>query len=279
MTAQTPSQALATQTAGAEAVIEQYRGSFEMVLPSHIKPDSWIRLSQGALRRNPALKNVAQKNPGSFLSALLDCARLGLEPGDTYHLVPYGNEVQGIVDWTGEVELIYRAGAVAAVKAEVVYANDVFKWNPKTMAAPDHTAPIDPATGEPDWFTADRGPMVGVYAYADMINGTTSRVVLFDRNQINRLKALAKGANSKSSPWTVWEDRMWLKSVVKQLSKWVPSSAEYREQVLRQEAVAGQAAQQMGVTLPAQDFGPDIPDPLPSDDDVVDAVIVEEDAR
>lgn len=274
--AQTPSQALATQTTGAEAVIEQYRGSFEMVLPSHIKADSWIRLSQGALRRNPTLKTVAQKNPGSFLSALLDCARLGLEPGDTYHLVPFGNEVQGIVDWTGEVELIYRAGAVAAVKAEIVYKNDVFKWNPRTMTAPEHTAPLDPQTGEPDWFTADRGDMVGVYAYADMINGTTSRVVLFDRKQVNRLKALAKGTSRSDSPWKVWEDRMWLKSAVKQLSKWVPSSAEYREQVLRQEAAAGQAAQQMGVTLPSPDFGPDIPDPLPGEDDIVDAVIVED---
>jgi recombination protein RecT len=268
------SQALATRDNGPESMIEQYRGSFAMVLPSHVKPDAWVRLSQGLLRRNKSLASAAKANPGSFLSALLDCARLGLEPGDTYHLVPFGNEVTGIVDWTGEVELIYRAGAVSSVKAEIVYANDVFVWEPGVMDRPKHTPPVDPATGNPNWFTADRGDMVGVYAYAVMKDGSTSRVVVYDRKQINRLKALAKGTTRKDSPWSLWEDRMWLKSSVKALAKWVPSSAEYREQVLRQEAAAQDVAGQMHVTLPTADYGPDIPEPLPSDDDVVDAEIL-----
>lgn len=259
------SQALAKRDDGPGALIEQYKGDFALVLPSHVKPEHWVRLSQGVLRRNPQLKAAAQKNPGSFLAALLDCARLGLEPGDTYHLVPFGNEVQGIADYTGLVELVYRAGAVSAVKAELVRKNDYFKYDPGTMERPEH---------QPDWF-GDRGEIIGAYAYAVMKDGATSRVVIYSKDEIDRVKKEAKGSSSPSSPWSKWYDRMALKTVVRALSKWVPSSAEYREQVLRTEAAAGQAAQQMDVTLPVSD---DLPVSMPNDDDYVDAELVEDGA-
>jgi recombination protein RecT len=50
-------------------------------------------MTMGVVRRNKQLALIAQRNPGSFLAAVLDAARLGLEIGDTYHLVPFGNEV------------------------------------------------------------------------------------------------------------------------------------------------------------------------------------------
>lgn len=230
---------------GVGALVDQYRGDFTLVLPTHIKADQWIRVAQGVLRRDPKLAKVAKANPGSLLSALLRCAHLGLEPGDTYHLVPFANEIVGITDYTGEIELIYRAGAVIKVEAQVVHAKDHFEYRPGDMDRPVHEA---------DWF-ADRGPMIGVYAYGVFESGAVSRVVLMGEAEIERVKLVSKTAHTKDSPWQQWPDRMWLKTAVKQLRKWVPSSAEYRSEVLRSEA----AVTQVTPDLPVLDLSDDEP--------------------
>lgn len=236
---QTVSNAVATNDNGPGALIKRYEGDFATVLPSHVRPDTFVRLSQGLLRRNDQLRKVAEQNPRSFMAALLDCARLGLEPGDTYHLVPFGNEIVGIADYTGEIELIYRAGAVSSVKAEIVYENDTFVYRPD-MDRPEH---------EVDWF-ANRGAMKGVYAYAIMKDGATSRVVVMNETEINKIKAVSKTASRKDSPWQVWPDRMWLKTAVHQLQKWVPTSAEYITAQLSAVAKAQTAVAPTGEPLP-----------------------------
>src|SRR5262245_27855222 len=184
--------AVATREApGVGALVEQYRGDFSLVLPSHLKPEQWIRVAQGVLRRDAKLAKVAKANPGSLLSALLRCAHLGLEPGDTYHLVPFGNEVVGITDYTGEIELIYRAGAVIKVEAQVVHERDTFDYRPCEMDRPLH---------EVDWF-GDRGEMIGVYAYGVFDSGAASRVVVMGVAEIEKVKAESRTANQKDSPW------------------------------------------------------------------------------
>jgi recombination protein RecT len=244
-------------------VIEQYRSDFATVLPTHVNADQWVRLSVGLVRRNPKLQRVARENPGSFLAALLDCARLGLEPGDTYHLVPFGREVVGIVDYTGEIELMYRAGRVASVKAECVYANDAFRFKPGEMDRPDH---------EIDWF-GDRGQLIGAYAYAVMKDGSTSRVVVMSNADMDGIKAVSKTAKQADSPWKVWPDRMYLKTVVHQLRKWVPTSAEFRDATtpgrVPVEVVSTELAAQLP-PAPAVDY-------LEHDDEVADAEIVDDD--
>jgi recombination protein RecT len=235
----TVSNALAQQDTGPGALIKKYEGDFATVLPTHVRPETFVRLSQGLLRRNDPLRKVAERNPRSFMAALLDCARLGLEPGDTYHLVPFGDEVVGIPDYTGEIELIYRAGAVSSVKAEIVYERDTFIYRPD-MERPEH---------EVDWFS-DRGAMKGVYAYAIMKDGATSRVVVLNEQQINKIKAVSKTATRKDSPWQQWPDRMWLKTAVHQLQKWVPTSAEYITAQLAAVAKAQNAVAPSGEPLP-----------------------------
>lgn len=244
------------------SVIEQYRPDFEMMLPSHIKADQWMRLTQGVFRRNKDLQRILVSNPGSVLAALLDAARLGLEVGDTYHLVPFKNEIVGVTDYTGLIELIYRAGAVASVKVELVYSGDIFTWIPGEMDRPDH---------RPDWFS-NRGDMIGAYSYAVMKDGSTSQVVLMNRAEIEKVRAVSPAAKSASSPWNTWPDRMWKKTVIRQLAKYVPTSTEYVREQLR--AVADAHTQPPAPTPTFTRVH--IPEPL-TDDAPVDGVLVDED--
>ena len=227
---QTVSAAVATRETGPQALITQYTADFRQVLPDHIKPETFVRLSQGVLRRDPKLMRAANDDPGSFLAALLECARLGHEPGTTsFALVPLGGKVEGWEQYQGVIERIFRAGAVRNVKAEVVRVNDHYTYDRRTTPVPDHR--FDDFAGEDE-----RGDLRGVYAYAEMVDGSFSRVVTMSRDVVMKHKAMSKGASGADSPWKKWEDTMWLKCAVHELEKWVPTSSEYRREVLRAAA-------------------------------------------
>ena len=229
------SNAVQQREQGPGALIEQYKHDFATVLPSHIKPETWVRLAQGVLRRDRNLALKAQQNPGSFMAALLDAARQGLNPGtEEYYLVTFGNEVQGIRGYQGEIELMYRAGAVSSVIVEVVREKDIFEYSPGRDERPRHTI---------DWDADDRGPLRLVYAYAVMKDGATSKVVVLNKRHIADARSLSKSAGSASSPWNKHEEAMWMKTAAHRLTKWVPTSAEYiREQLRAMRDVASEPA-------------------------------------
>lgn len=281
MTAQTKtSQAVEKADTSPRAMVAQYSDSFAQVLPSHIKPETWVRVAQGALKKGRMvggryeLEVAAENNIPLFLSTLLDAARLGLEPGtEEYYLTPRKNkgklEILGIVGYQGIVELMYRAGAVASVVAECVFTGDTFEYSPGKHDRPIH---------EIDWDSPDRGDLRLVYAYAVMKDGATSKVVILNRAAIDRIKSKAQNPDGQYSPWKNEPEAMWLKSAVRQLRKWVPTSAEYiREQIRAERDVAAEGDPMLGL--------PDLPPvdsegayEYPDDDEVADAEIIEDEA-
>lgn len=253
------------------ALIRAAAGDFAQVLPSHVTPETFVRLAVGALNRNPYLLRIASQNPASLLSALLEAARLGLEPGtEQFHLVPYGGKapkVEGITGYQGEIELIYRAGAARSVKAELVRVNDEFEFEP-SMDRPHHRI---------DWFR-DRGPVLGAYAYAEMVGGGTSKVCVIGPGEIERAQAASASWNSRDkrdqSPWVTDYPAMVLKTSIHHLEKWVPTSAEYRREQLRASAVA---AAEAAAVAPTQTVAQVLADSH-HDDVPVDAEVVEDGA-
>lgn len=270
------SQAVEKADMSPRALVSQYSDSFAAVLPSHIKPATWIRVAQGALkkgRRLPSgqyeLEVAAANNPAAFLSTLLDAARLGLEPGTeefylTPRLVKGRTEILGIVGYQGIVELVYRAGAVSSVVVECVYTNDGFEYSPGLHERPVHKI---------DWDSPDRGELRLAYAYAVMKDGATSKVVVLNRYDIERIKKSAQGADTKYSPWVTNEPAMWLKSAARQLKKWVPTSAEYIREQLRAERDVASERLEPNVDLPP---GVDIDGAASLDDEVLDVESYEE---
>lgn len=261
------SNAIATRDNGPAAQIEQYRDEYAALVPSHINADQWVRLAVGAIRGNKDLMKAAQNDVGVFLRELKTAARLGLEPGtEQFYLTArkskahgYALIIKGIVGYQGIVELIYRAGAASSVIVEVVRANDQFSYVPGRDERPIHGI---------DWFGGDRGPLVGVYAYASMKDGATSKVVVLNRQQVMDIKAKSDSKGSEYSPWNTAEESMWLKSAVRQLAKWVPTSAEFKREQLRAQAeVAAEVPSVADAPLPQQpsvldDYDPAGDEPL-----------------
>jgi recombination protein RecT len=159
---------------------------------------------------------------------------------------------------------MYRAGAISSVVAECVYGKDMFSFRPGVDQRPKH---------EIDWDADDRGGLRLVYAYATMKDGATSKVVVLNKSKIAVIMKSSASAGYESSPWVTNPDAMWLKSAVRQLAKWVPTSAEYRREQLR--AVRDVAAE---APLPADERPIDVShlSELKADDpDLVEAEIVE----
>lgn len=261
----TVSQAVAQRQNTPGELIKTYSSSFATVLPSHIKPDTWVRLAQGALKKGKRLDNnpnapfelevAAANNPGAFLAALLDAARLGLEPGtESYYLTPRkvkGQlEILGIVGYQGYIDLMYRSGAVSSVTVQVVRENDQYEFVRGINRAPIHRFSN---------FAREsaRGPLVGVYAYAELSTGSVSQVVELNLDDIERIKAVNPLSDRDYSPWVKWEKDMWMKSAARQLRKWVPTSPEFRKEIARAAAevqrVVAEPAMPAGIDTPQGD--------------------------
>jgi len=280
----TASTAVATRDNSPSGLVKNYSASFAAVLPSHVKAETWVRLAQGALKKGKKvrlpdggsateLEVAANNNPAVFLGYLLDAARLGLEPGtEQYYLTPHKNkgqlEILGIPGYQGYIELMYRAGAISSVVAECVFKGDFFDYEPGVHERPIHKI---------DWDADDRGALRLVYAYAVMKDGATSKVVVLNRAKISKIRAKAQGSRSEYSPWNTDEEAMWLKSAVRQLKKWVPTSAEYLREQLR---AARDVATEIGAEPVFDTRHPDAEGNSDgwsgADEDVVDGEVVED---
>jgi len=160
-------------------------------------------------------------DPMSVLGALLDCARVGLEPGGRAggaYLVPYWNknlkcyQAQMQTDYRGEIELIKRGGEVADVWARMVYANEVFEDEGGDSPRLKHIAKkLDP----------NRGEAIGAYAVVTFRDGRKKWHVL-SREEIetqhrSRSQSFrtAQEKGWSSSPWISDEEAMWLKTAIR----------------------------------------------------------------
>lgn len=264
--------AVATRDSSPTGLIEQHRTDIGTVLPSHIKTDTWVRVAVGAVRRDPKLVEAANNDPGAFMVAVMEAAQKGLTPGTNEYYLTVRREkgvkkIKGIEGYQGIIERIYRAGAAQSVVVEVVRENDDFRYVPGEMDRPVHKI---------DWFGEDRGALVGVYSYAVMQGGATSKVVVLNRAKVMEAKAKSDGSNSDYSPWNSGDgEAMWLKTAARRLEKWVPTSNEYRKEQLR-AALDVHAETRTAVTPE-----PSQPAPPPPHDaetgEVIEAELIEDD--
>lgn len=223
---------------------------------------NFIASAISKLYENPDLLQAANANPASLMKALNEAARLGLAPGsEHYYLTPRGGKkgqsVLGVVGYQGEIELMYRSGAVSHVIVEAVFENDEFDWDPATMKVPIHK-PL--GSGGKAWFAGKkkRGALIGAYACAVMKDGSTA-VQLADEDRVDAAKEASATADKSFSPWHGHETAMYKKTAVHQLAKFVPTSPVDKRTA---SAVAGVVGEQTVATVAS---APALPAPADGD--------------
>lgn len=252
------------------AILGHYWPKLKVMLPQHIVPEAWYASAFAALYKNPQLQEFADANPESLMFALMDCAGLGLTPGTKeYYLTPRpnrkakgGREVLGIQGYVGVIERMYRAGAVTQVVVEVVRKNDEFRYSrAQGDDIPYHE--FDPMARR-----ADRGELIGVYAYARMVTGNWSTPVVLNQDDIDRSMSASPTSKSEYSPWKTDTEAMWKKTAVHRLENWVPTSSNYvlhqQKAMLAKAEIQTKAAAGLLTAQPAAPALPAAPPPEPT---------------
>lgn len=205
-----------------------------LALPKHLDADRLARIALTEIRKVPAL---AQCNQESFLGAVMQCAQLGLEPGNTLghaYLLPFGNgkakdglaNVQLIVGYRGMIDLARRSGQIISISAYTVHENDEFSY----QLGLDPDIKHIPAN-------ADRGNVTHVYAVAKLKDGGVQFEVM-SRYDIEQVRKTSKAGSN--GPWVSHWDEMARKTVIRRLFKYLPVSIEMQTAVaLDERADAG----------------------------------------
>jgi recombination protein RecT len=217
---------------------DKVRAQIQAALPKHMTADRMARVALTALLKTPKL---GQCKPESFMKAMMDCSSMGIEPdGRRAHLIPYGDQVQLIVDYKGLVELVRRSGEVKSIMAQVVYSGDEFEYTLGLSPDIHHK----PAVG-------DRGEPIAVYAVAQLKDSAIQFEVM-SAAEVNQIRDRSKAA--KSGPWVTDWPEMAKKTVFRRLTKWLPLSYEVHDALSKDDEHTGIAGAKNVTPAPLQLF-------------------------
>lgn len=209
------------------AFFEANKAKMAQMLPQHMTPDRFLRISMNALRTTPKLMDCTVE---SLFGATMFCAQVGLEPNTPQghiYLIPFRNnrknrtEVQVIIGYQGLIALARRSGQIESIMAQPVYANDEFRFDYMRSDDLSHRPKMD----------GPRGEFIGAWAMAKLKDGG----IAFDfmpKSDIDKIRDGSQGYRtavkfgSKDSPWIAHYDQMARKTAVRRLAKYLPMSIE-----------------------------------------------------
>ena len=211
------------------AQLNERAGELKLALPSHMAVERFTRAVLTACTRNPDLYTVDRK---SLLLACQQAAQDGLLPdGREGVIVPYKDNNQRsptrgqwIAQWQpmigGLLKRFRNSGQFLSVTANVVRESDPFEyWIDENGEHLRHTP-------------GDVGPYVKAYAIAKTRDGGTM-IKVMSKAEIDRRRAVSK---AKDGPmWREWWDEAAMKTVLRNLSKRLPSSADLDELMRRDD--------------------------------------------
>lgn len=202
----------------------------KLALPRHMTAERMARIATTELRRIPKLQ---QCDPLSFIGAVIQCAQLGLEPGNALghvYILPFDKrkkvngqwitekiEAQVIIGYRGMIDLARRSGQIVSLDSQAVYDGDTFECELGLESRLRHV---------PDWDNPNRvdpSKLRFVYAVAKLKDGGTQFAVM-SRAEIEAIRARSKSKDD--GPWVTDFVPMALKTVVRRLCKYLPVSVE-----------------------------------------------------
>lgn len=201
--------------------LTRMEAQFAMVLPSHIKPEKFIRVVVTALQLNSDLLNCDRQ---SLYAASMKSAQDGLVPdGREAALVQFKGRVQYMPMVFGVCKKARNSGEIATIDSQVVYENDEYEsWVDEKGPHFKHKK-----------ARKDRGEPSLTYAYAITKDGAFFLEEV-DEEQMASIEAMAR---AQAGPWKgPFKDEMRRKTAIKRLAKYrIPSSSDLDEVLRRND--------------------------------------------
>ncbi len=205
--------------------IKRSQGQFELALPRHVSADRFLRSALTAINTVPKLAQCTQT---SVLAGLMQAAQLGLEVADVRgqaYLIPRKNrgEMQASfqLGFRGMIDLAARAGIT--VDVDTIRENDAYDYQRGTDPKLYHK----PTLG-------NRGQAIAYYAVANFADGRRASFVIMGRSEVEEHRdkfASSRDYNTKevTGPWVEHFDAMAIKTVVRKLLNYLPTTVELRQ--------------------------------------------------
>lgn len=207
--------------------VERQGPSLKALLPRGQEAVRFQNLVLTAVKSAPELMQCFATKQGevSILLAVRQAAAIGLEPNTPLQeawLLPRRSgqvmEAQLMIGYKGLLKLARRSGLVRSVRAEVVHQADDFHYALGLRPDIHHV----PANG-------DRGDLTHAYAVIDYKDGALDFRVM-DKAEIERHRAKSDSWRNERarpySPWTVWPEAMWRKTVLRAVLGMAPLTAD-----------------------------------------------------
>lgn len=243
------------------------QNQIKAALPRHMTPERMARIATTEMRKVPKLREC---DPMSFLGAVIQCAQLGLEPGNALghaYILPFDKrekvggqwktvrtEAQVIIGYRGMIDLARRSGQIVSIDARAVFEGDRFNCELGLDPKIEHV---------PDWQNpnrADPDKLRFVYAVAKLKDGGVQFDVM-SRADVDAIRARSQSASK--GPWVTDYAAMAVKTVVRRLFKFLPVSIEMQTAVGLDEMAEAGLGQNNGAVIDADFvFTDDEPDPF-----------------
>lgn len=229
------------------APIDEFRGAltkmesqFLKVLPRNVTPEKFTRIIITAVQKTPKL---LQCDRTSLYTAAMDAATDGLLPDARDGvIIPYGTQAKWLPMIGGILKKVRNSKELASISSHVVYSGDHFDYEIDENG--EHI------THKPN-FIGERGEPTLAYAIARVTNGGVYAEVM-NKEQIEQVKAKSPSKDKADSPWKHWPDEMWRKTVMRRLSKKLPTSTEIMDVIERDNFLYEKEEKEVGEKPPVK---------------------------
>ena len=188
------------------------KGELKNSLPSDITPDEFIRAVMTSTALNPKIMACSWQ---SIWNACLQACRDGLLPdGVDGALVPFKSRCNWIPMYQGLLRRFRRSGQFKWITAGIVREGDEFEHY--IDEGGEHFRHVP-------GYDSDR-PMAKAYALATTKEGGVF-VSVMTAKEIAKRRNMSR-ATRDDSPWKMWGDEMTKKTMLRQLSKVLPSARD-----------------------------------------------------
>jgi recombination protein RecT len=197
------------------STLTNMRNEFQAALPPQIPVEKFIRTTLTAVQMNPELLQADRRSLlGTCMKAAQDGLLLdGREAAPVIFRGKDGAKVQYMPMVGGILKKIRNSGELASISANVAYDKDLFQYE---------LGDNESITHKP-FLGSSRGVQLAVYAIAKTKDGAIYREVM-SVAEVEKVRGASK--TGKFGPWVDWWDEMAKKTVIRRLSKRLPSSAD-----------------------------------------------------
>lgn len=198
-------------------------------LPMHLKNNAerYARVAMTLIRENPKL---ADCDGASLLGALMTGTALGLDPSPQlgqYYILPYGTKAQFILGYRGMIDLAFRSDRIATIFSTEVYETDEF----------DYSLGLEQKLVHKPSGLAEPGRVTHYYAVAKFTNGGYVFHVMTAAQVEAYGKKYSPAFKRSDSPWQTNIIAMGKKTVIRQMSRFMPLSPEIARSMAQDEAI------------------------------------------